>query len=382
VNTNRLIPLMLGASLFAGCDKKPEIHAYDAPKDPPPGNVQLASQNAPKKGGDHDHEHKHDGPLTWKAPADWKEIEKAPMSEATFLASADPRIVCTISKAGGGAIANINRWEGQLGLPPATTPETLDKIATVIERKDGEQALLVDLKGPPSTAADKPQQRMLAAMVRGDEVMWFFKMTGPIDKITALQPAFEGLVKSSTFHGDDDHAKPAAPAPAAAAAKPAADAPKAGADANAAAIPGIAAYTLPKGWQVDPKPRQMRIATLLVGSAENQAELAVSKFPAAAMADMLGNLNRWRGQVGLGPTNDPNAHPPQEVAFPQGPGVILTFDGPEAQGAARKRLYVAMTKFPKGDQIWFFRLLGPYETVTAAKPALDEFVKSVKFEEK
>jgi hypothetical protein len=189
-------------------------------------------------------------------------------------------------------------------------------------------------------------------------------MTGPVDKVAALKPQFEELVKSATFGASD--AKPQAADDA----KPGAgDAPK---------IQGIASFTLPEGWQVDPRERPMRLGTILVGSGNEQAEMAVTKFPAAALADMLGNINRWRNQVGLPPTKDANAHPQEEVAFPQGPGAVLTFDGPEG-AAGRKRLYVVMTKFPRSDQIWFFRLLGPYELVTKNKAALDAFVKSVKF---
>jgi hypothetical protein len=294
------------------------------------------------------------------------------MSYATLQPAGEPSIRVTISEAGGGVMPNINRWENQLGLPPSGQ-EDLSRISTIIDKTDGQQALLVDLTGAKPASADKPQQRMVAAMIRGERSLWFFKMSGAVDKVAALKPQFEELVKSATFGN-------ANAAPAADAVRPqAAEHPKAA--ASDARIAGIASFTLPEGWGVDPTPKQMRQGTIVVGSGAEKAELAVMRFPAAAMADLLGNVNRWRGMVDLPKTDDMNAHPQQEVTFAQGPGSLLTFDGPEAAGTARKRMYVVMTKFPKSEQIWFFRLLGPYELVAKSKPGFDAFVKSVKFED-
>jgi hypothetical protein len=372
VNTKRFIFLLGIATALAiagGCKRDEGIRVYNAPKDPPPGKPAVASASV----------HQHDGasgPVTWTAPAGWTEVDKAPMSYATLQPAAEPSIRVTISQAGGGLLPNINRWEGQLGLPPSSGPEDLKKVATPITKADGEQALLIDLTGAQPASADKPQQRMVAAIIAGAEGrMWFFKMTGAADKVGGLKPQFEELVKSATFANAD--AKSPAPA-----AQPQAADDKPAAPGEAARIPGIASFTLPEGWQVDPKPRAMRAGTLLITSGNEVAEMAISQLPAAALADMQGNINRWRRQVDLPPTTDANAHPAQEVTFPQGPGVVLTFDGPESAGAARKRLYVVMTKFPRSEQIWFFRLLGPFDLVGKSKPGLDAFVKSVKFDEK
>lgn len=357
---------MLGAVAalaLAGCKRDEGIRTYDAPKDPPPGNVAVATSGS--NGGNETGARSET--IRWTAPAGWTEVEKAPMSFATLQPAGEPGMRVTISQAGGGLMPNINRWEGQLGLPPSKGPEDLKKISSEITRADGERALLVDLTGTKPASTERPQQRMVAAIVDGGNGRsWFFKMAGPVDKVGALKPQFEELVKSATFGGGG--------------AKPLAAEDKPAAAGEAATIPGIASMTLPEGWQVDPKPRAMRAGTIVIASGQEQAELAISQFPAAALADMQGNINRWRAQVGLPPATDANAHPAQEVAFPQGPGVLLTFDGPE--GAGRKRLYVVMTKFPKSEQIWFFRLLGPYELVGKNKPALDAFVKTVKFEDK
>src|SRR3954468_23439197 len=75
VKTNRLIVLLGAAAalLLAGCKREEGIRAYDAPKDPPPGNPPVmastgdAAPTAPA------------GAIRWTAPAGWTEVEKAPM---------------------------------------------------------------------------------------------------------------------------------------------------------------------------------------------------------------------------------------------------------------------------------------------------------------
>jgi hypothetical protein len=84
----------------------------------------------------------------------------------------------------------------------------------------------------------------------------------------------------------------------------------------------------------------------------------------------------------LPPTTDTKAHPPQVVSLAQGPGMILDFAGPDSEGAARKRLLVAVAQFPNSDQVWFFRLLGPHDLVSRSKPAFEGFVQSIKFDDK
>jgi hypothetical protein len=152
---------------------------------------------------------------------------------------------------------------------------------------------------------------------------------------------------------------------------------------DAPKIPGVTAFKLPEGWQIDPNARPMRAATILVpGENGQKAEIIVSSLGAASLADMGGNVNRWRGQVKLPPTNDANAHPPQEVTLAQGPAAVRDFAGPEGDGAARLRQVVAYTQFPKAEQIWFFRMVGPHDLVAKNKPAFEAFVRSMKFDEK
>jgi hypothetical protein len=209
---------------------------------------------------------------------------------------------------------------------------------------------------------------MLAAIVPGNGRVWFFKLMGPVEKVNEVGPGFEAFVKSVKFDGGGGEEKTPAVAEASVSAGP-------------AKIPGIASFSLPEGWRVDATPRAMRAGTIVVGSGNEQAELAVSKFNANSYADRQGNINRWRNQVKLPPLDGAAAQRVQSVTTASGPAESYDFAGPESEGAARKGLLVAVLPSRGGDEIWFFRLLGPHDAVEKSKPAFETFVKSLKLEQ-
>jgi hypothetical protein len=357
VNTNRLTLLLGALLLVAGCDRKEDIRAYDAPKDPPPSAPAMAAAPTNADSGD----------IHWTAPPSWKPAPPGAMNLAAYTVNENPPLKMTVSQirsAGAPAatiLANVNRWEGQLGLPP--TPESGIARVAIPAQINGREVYNIDLSGPNG--------RMLAALLPDGDKAWTLKMMGPADVVAPHKSEFDEVVK--TVHFD---APPTAPAATATAN----DAPPA-APAQTARIPGIAAYTLPEGWQVDPRQRPMREATLIVNGNNGRGEVVVTRFGASSLSDLGANINRWRGQVNL-PPGDAAAHPPQPLSLPQGPASIRDFAGPESDGPNRKRQFVAVVQLPNADAIWFFRFVGPYDGVTQGRPAFESFVKSLKFDEK
>jgi hypothetical protein len=353
VKTNRLIFLLGTALLAAGCKREEGIRAYNAPKDPPqPGKIQ------------------------WTVPDAWKQLPPGQMVHAAYQISEVPSIKLTVSEVtsmGSGVVTvspNVKRWAGQLGLPQPSEAE-LDKMVTTIQ-VDGRESYLIDLIGPNPAPDGGPQQRMLGALVPDGSKVWAFKMSGPAEAIAAQKPAFEGVVQSVHF-GSPGKTEPAASEPAAPAPPP----PPAN---ESIKIPGIASYVLPTGWQIDPRPRPMREATIVVRAGNTAGEIVVSRLGPNSLSDLMGNLNRWRGQVRLPPTQDAAAHPAQPIAFAQGPGSLRDFEGAASEGANRQRQLVAYTQFPGAPDMWFFRFVGPYDLVTQNKPAFEGFVKNLKFD--
>ena len=369
-------PLLVAGSaiLFAGCKGEDDsIKVYKAPKEPAAG-ASVAAGGAPAAHGTEN----PDTELAWTAPTTWQPTA-APQFAAAAFATPDGlnATVSILSRAGGAPLPNINRWRGQLGLPPASQAD-LPTLTTDLHIGDIE-AMGVDFAGNGN--------RILATLIPAGSRAYFFKLMGPAEKVAGQQANFNAWIKSIRPAGAAaDPAVPAQPmtpkaegpkvdapkveAPKPEAPKPAADAPK---------IPGVASYTLPAGWQVDATPKPMRAATLNITKNGVQATLIVSRLGAGAFGDKLSNINRWRQQVGLPPTENADAHPAAEVKLAQGPADLLDFTGPE--GAERKRQSVAVTRFPKATDTWFFRFIGPHDLITQSAGDFDAFLKSIKFEE-
>jgi hypothetical protein len=360
VKTNRLIVYVGVALLFAGCKRQEGVQSYDAPKDPPPGVV-VASKSTNGDGSADVGE----GNIHWIVPPIWKQVPAPQMTQAAYQVSENPPVLLTISRiASRGseeetALANLNRWEGQLKLPP-TSQANMDKVAMPIKIA-GRNARLINLSSPASAT---PRQQMLAALVPDGDSAWAFKIMGPPDVVTPQAKSFAEVVMSVNFGSTGEAA------------------PEKSAASDNSKIPGIASFTLPPGWTVDTEPHAMRAATIIVKSGNEQAQVIVSKLGNTSLNDLLSNLVRWRGMVGLPPTTDVNSNPPQEITLAQGPAVIRDFDGPESAGAARMRQFVAYTQFPGAPDIWFFKFIGPHDLVSTSKPAFEAFVKSLKFDDK
>jgi hypothetical protein len=82
---------------------------------------------------------------------------------------------------GGGLLPNINRWRGQLGLPPIREDDEpsmreLLKPENLINVADG-RGLLVEMSSEAFDAALRRKVLVLLAPRR--EEIWFIKMTGP-----------------------------------------------------------------------------------------------------------------------------------------------------------------------------------------------------------
>jgi hypothetical protein len=372
-----------GMTLVSGCNREEAIATYSAPKEPekpvqtaaaqegsdlPTGHPSIGqSGNA---GGQTASVRPQGSGPQWTVPAAWKQIPASGMRYAAFTITEDtPPVTLTVIPLPASPVAaNVNRWEGELGLPP-TKAEEVDKVVTHIDSAGGAHVDMVDLIGPEST--DKPRQRMLAAMVENQGKMWFFKAVGPSENVGAQRENFEAFLKSVKF-GE-------APAVAQqqqqqAPANPPQQQPQQQVQAGAKTS-GLTAWTKPQDWRRDETPRSMRELTFFAGPDGSTAEVIVSRM-GGNFGGLLANINRWRQQVGLPPVNSEKDQPATMMQL--GDGAAATFDmsGPGANNKPLRQI-VAMT--PRKDGVWFFKILGPTEVVDKQKAAFDEFLKSVKF---
>lgn len=102
----------------------------------------------------------------------------------------------------GGDFANINRWRGQLGLPPLSEAE----FAASVQRITGIHGLefvVADIESTQPMMEGRPA-RMLAAILKMPDSTFFFKMTGETTHVAGQREAFIRFLQS--FHLEDGHA--------------------------------------------------------------------------------------------------------------------------------------------------------------------------------
>ena len=157
-----------------------------APAGATPPVTDMAASAVPTAGGPG---------LKWVAPAHWQSKPASGMRKATYVAAGEAGTSAELSVtafpgAVGGELANINRWRGQLSLPPLAEAELAGAVTR--ETVHGLAVTLVDLTGGP---ADKPV-RLLGAIVPHEGANWFFKFTGPPAVVAKEQSAFLEFVHS------------------------------------------------------------------------------------------------------------------------------------------------------------------------------------------
>lgn len=151
-----------------------------APATPPPTTA-AAAPSSPTAGG----------LPTWSAPAHWKAGGPRPMRLASFEVPGDGTTadisISALGAAGGGLLANVNRWRGQIGLQ-SVDESGLAPLLKTVQIAGGSKATLVDIAGS--------QTNILGAIIPAGERTWFLKMTGPTALVTRERENFTRWVES------------------------------------------------------------------------------------------------------------------------------------------------------------------------------------------
>ena len=137
-------------------------------------------------------------PITWDQPKHWR-IDSAPPSMLTAAFNIGEgqhtaRVtVMSLPGAGGGALANINRWRSQVGLP--TIQDLNDQPRTRLEVA-GFPAAVLDLAAPSGGDHGK---RMIVVMVLQTDQTWFLKLEGHSHQVEDEKATFLQFVRSLRF---------------------------------------------------------------------------------------------------------------------------------------------------------------------------------------
>jgi hypothetical protein len=126
------------------------------------------------------------------------------------------------------------------------------------------------------------------------------------------------------------------------------------------------AYAVPSGWIQNPKPGPMRLFEFGAGEA-----LVSFTIIQGDGGDLVANVNRWRGQVGLSPLDPASAAGAlQPFEFVGNPGYLADIAGHERSMVLIFRLGPPFAMFLKME--------GPKSTVLKEKPAFEAFARSVR----
>jgi len=132
------------------------------------------------------------GALRWTLPEGWTETGASAMRFATLKLPVAGKVdvsVVVLPGPAGGELANVNRWRGQIGLPP------IDEAALAAARRT-----LRSKAGPVSvfdfTSDGQVKSRMIAGLISTSGNTWFVKMVGDAGPVGTAQPEFTRLLES------------------------------------------------------------------------------------------------------------------------------------------------------------------------------------------
>lgn len=186
--------IALGSLLsFTAC-REAKIASYRVPKEAPPpeaASADMASQTVPTAQGGHD--------LTWTAPDQWIAKATSPMRRGSFTIQGPDGSTADLSITAfpgdvGGTLANVNRWRGQIQLPPIDEA-TLAKSLTIVQAQDV-VLTMVEMANP---GVANPQ-RILGALINLEGNTWFFKLIGPDTLVAAEKNTFVDFLKTVKGH--------------------------------------------------------------------------------------------------------------------------------------------------------------------------------------
>ena len=324
-------------------------------------------------------------PFHWSAPATWEELPPTQFRLANFRFGANGEGECSISLlqgGGGGVLANVNRWRGQLGLSGLTT----DELAALPRKTVLEQdAVLIDFEGAYTgmgNSASKADYRMLGALLEYEGQGVYVKMVGPAEAVAREKLYFDAFLHSlysRSGQEDGPAASGSAVAQALSGELPEGHPDIGGTTAAALALPSESAghgyrWEAPSGWSRGGE-RPMRLATYSAG--DGGAECVVSLLGGEA-GGLVMNLNRWLGQFGQPARTEADFLGGPRVSI-LGESVPLVFTAGEYRGmdgqARPGHALLGAARISAGGSL-FIKMIGPEKAVEAERANFVAFCES------
>jgi hypothetical protein len=362
--------------LIAGCGKGDDskITVYRIPKETQPAASpqemamtsaapNAASNTAPAE-------------LHWTAPSGWEEQPATGFRKGSFLVrgsdgkTADVSVI-SFPEAAGGVLANVNRWRNQLKLSPISNESEAGTPMSVA----GRDLFFVDLVSQQPLASDGSKTRILGGIFPLPGMTWFFKMMGPDQLVESQRDAFKQFLQSVNVTGGAV-ASTAVASPMGGNTGTSTNAPTPSMIAAPASAP--VQYTAPPNWQEKPL-SPMRVASFNAAAPDGkQVDVSVVSLAGMAGGD-LANVNRWRGQVKLGPIDEGALQQSAEHVKANGHDFLvvdIVSDAPIGAQNEKQRIIAAI--LDEQDRSWFIKMMGEDKAVASQKDEFENFLRSLK----
>lgn len=208
--------MLATAALSLSACRDREITAYRAPKDPAPlapaaaatpmtpgatlpdGHPPIDGSGAPAASSpvmSGNVTTASGAELLWTAPAHWTAKDRGSMRKGSYSIAGDAGTVADLAVTAfpgdtGGLFANINRWRGQVGLPPIAE-SALDANVQHVDVANF-HIDLVDITGSVGGVSTT----LLGAIVPHNGQTWFFKLVGPEPLVAREKAAFREFLNT------------------------------------------------------------------------------------------------------------------------------------------------------------------------------------------
>jgi hypothetical protein len=227
---------------------------------------------------------------------------------------------------------------------------------------------LYDLSGEAPGAGDKT--RILAAILRQEEMVWFFKMTGDEPLVAAQKPAFRQFLESVKFTTTAG-LPPSHPPISMGSARDAA----AGSQGAVGGAEDLPQWTVPAHWKEAPAGQFLAAKYQIAEEGGKEATVNIS-VSAGEGGGVAGNVNRWRGQLGL------QTVPAEELKLDKvqtqaGTALVADLTGTDARTSQPARILGAVV--PLDGKTWFYKLMGDEKIVEREKDAFIQFLTTAKY---
>lgn len=287
-------------------------------------------------------------------PAGWEQLPPRQFRDLNFRPAGDPELECyatVLGGDGGGELANVNRWRGQVGLPP-TDAFGLDEL----ERVEflGVQALFLDLEGTFTPMGGEPRDdwRVVGLIASAPGQAVTLKMTGPSAKVGPEVSRFLEIARTISEPGDEPPGPPQ--------------------DASVDLT-----WEAPEGWALGPQ-SPARLATFVVESSPG-IDVSIISLPGEA-GGIRGNLDRWQGQMGLPPLTEAEFTDLERRQVLGATAVLVEANG-HYRGMGNVDLPNARLTgaiVPRPDALLFVKMTGPREAVEAEGAAFRSLLASLR----